>query len=112
VKFVMSADQPLSRIGSSQPVYGISVAAELTGVHPQMLRTYEARGLIDPHRTDGGTRRYSGDDVNRVQRITGLLLTGLNLEGVQQVLALEEETKRLRAEISRLRVERRGSAPR
>jgi MerR family transcriptional regulator/heat shock protein HspR len=105
---VTSPELPVIRHGSSQPVYGISVAAELTGVHPQMLRTYEARGLIDPHRTDGGTRRYSGDDVTRVLRITGLLLTGLNLEGVQQVLALEEETKQLRAEISRLRAERAG----
>ena len=87
-------------------LYGISVAAELTGVHPQMLRAYEAHGLIDPHRTDGGTRRYSGDDVTRVHRITGLLSTGLNLEEVQQVLALEDETRRLRAEIARLRTQR------
>jgi MerR family transcriptional regulator/heat shock protein HspR len=102
---VSQPDDPMAPLASSHPLYGISVAAELTGVHPQMLRSYEAHGLIGPHRTDGGTRRYSGADVTRVHRITGLLSTGLNLEGVQQVLALEDETRRLRAEIARLQSE-------
>jgi DNA-binding transcriptional MerR regulator len=89
--------------GAERALYGMSVAADLTGVHPQMLRAYEARGLVTPYRTDGGTRRYSGNDIARVQRITQLLQTGLNLEGVQQVLRLEAETQRLQAEIDELR---------
>jgi MerR family transcriptional regulator, heat shock protein HspR len=88
-------------------LFGMSVASDLTGVHPQMLRTYEAKGLLTPHRTDGGTRRYSGNDIDRILRITELLGSGLNLEGVQQVLRLEAETQRLRAEVEQLR----GSEP-
>jgi MerR family transcriptional regulator, heat shock protein HspR len=84
-------------------LYGMAVASDLTGVHPQMLRTYEARGLVTPYRTEGGTRRYSANDISRIQRITELIASGLNLEGVQQVLRLEAETARLRAEIEELR---------
>lgn len=82
-------------LNPQQGLFGISVAAELTGVNAQMLRTYEARGLIDPHRTDGGTRRYSQDDIARVDRITSLLADGLNIAGIAQVLALEAEVARL-----------------
>jgi MerR family transcriptional regulator/heat shock protein HspR len=78
-----------------QALFGISVASELTGVNAQMLRTYEARGLLDPHRTAGGTRRYSQDDLTRVDRITSLLADGLNIAGIAQVLALEAEVARL-----------------
>ena len=84
-------------------LYGISVAAELTGVNPQMLRVYEDRGLLEPQRTEGGTRRYSGNDIDRSNHIAALLASGLNLVGVEQVLALEAETVRLRDQISRLR---------
>ena len=83
-------------------LYGISVAAELTGVNPQMLRVYEDRGLVEPHRTDGGTRRYSTSDIDRINQIATLLASGLNLAGVQQVLALQAETVRLRDQIRRL----------
>ena len=83
-------------------VYGISVAAELTGVSPQNLRAYEAKGLIAPARTDGGTRRYSDHDVARVDRITVLLAAGLNLAGVSLVLDLQDETRRLRRRIATL----------
>ncbi len=89
--------------GSDRALYGISVTSDLTGVHPQTLRTYEARGLLEPHRTDGGTRRYSGDDIERIRRITELLSSGLNLEGVQQVLRLEAQATDLRNEIAELR---------
>lgn len=89
--------------GSDRGLYGISVMSDLTGVHPQTLRTYEAKGLLEPHRTEGGTRRYSGNDVERIRRITELLASGLNLEGVQQVLRLEAEAGRLRDEIAELR---------
>ena len=88
---------------SNRALYGISVAAELTGINPQMLRVYESRGLLEPQRTEGGTRRYSRNDIDRIKQITTLLGSGLNLAGVQQVLALEAETHQLRSEIERLR---------
>jgi MerR family transcriptional regulator, heat shock protein HspR len=88
---------------SNRALYGISVAAELTGINPQMLRVYESRGLLEPQRTEGGTRRYSRNDIDRIKQITTLLGSGLNLAGVQQVLALEAETDQLRSEIERLR---------
>jgi MerR family transcriptional regulator/heat shock protein HspR len=84
-------------------VYSISVASELTGVNPQMLRTYENKGLLAPFRTEGGTRRYSGHDVERIGQITTLLASGLNLAGVEHVLRLQAETERLQATIDRLR---------
>lgn len=83
-------------------LYGISVASELTGVHPQNLRAYEAKGLIEPQRTAGGTRRYSDHDVARINRISVLLEAGLNLKGVAAVLELEEETARLRHQLAAL----------
>ena len=89
--------------GPDRGLYGISVAAELTGVNPQMLRAYEAKGLLEPERTDGGTRRYSGHDIDRVNEITGLLDAGLNLTGIGVVLELQAENRRLRAELDRLR---------
>jgi MerR family transcriptional regulator/heat shock protein HspR len=84
-------------------LYGISVTSELTGVNPQNLRVYESRGLIEPQRTAGGTRRYSEHDVARINRISGLLDAGLNLKGIAHVLELEAETARLRREVKRLR---------
>ena len=78
-------------------VYGISVAAELAGMGVQNLRLYEARGLLQPARTDGGTRRYSVDDLDRLQRIGQLLAAGLNLAGISMVLDLEAQNQRLRA---------------
>ena len=94
--------------GPDKALYGISVAAELTGVNPQMLRTYEAKVLLDPWRTQGGTRRYSGHDLERIDQITTLLDEGLNLAGIAHVLALQAETHRLRAEIQRLRTQPPG----
>jgi MerR family transcriptional regulator, heat shock protein HspR len=86
-------------------VYVISVAAELAGVHPQTLRIYERKGLLDPARTEGGSRRYSDVDIEQLQRIQELTAAGLNLEGVKRVLELEAEVAALRAEIDRLRAE-------
>lgn len=77
-------------------VYVISVAAELAGVHPQTLRIYERRGLLAPSRTDGGSRRYSERDIAHLRRIQELTNAGINLAGVQQILALEEEVAQLR----------------
>jgi MerR family transcriptional regulator/heat shock protein HspR len=84
-------------------VFSISVAAEITGLHPQTLRIYEREGLLEPGRSGGGTRRYSSRDIERLHEIISLTGTGLNLAGVRQVLALQEETRQLRAEITRLR---------
>jgi DNA-binding transcriptional MerR regulator len=79
-------------------VYGISVAAELVGMSVQSLRFYEARDLLDPDRTAGGTRRYSANDLTRLRRIGQLLGAGLNLAGIAMVLDLEDENAQLRAE--------------
>jgi DNA-binding transcriptional MerR regulator len=79
-------------------VYGISVAADLVGMGVQNLRLYEARGLLAPERTDGGTRRYSANDLGRLRRIGDLLDAGLNLAGIGMVLDLEGENARLRGE--------------
>ena len=84
-------------------LFSISVAAELAGLHPQTLRIYEREGLIDPARSPGGTRRYSTDDLSRLQEITTVMSSGLNLAGVRKVLELQEETRRLHAEIERLK---------
>jgi len=84
-------------------VYAISVAAELTGAAVQNLRVYERRGLVGPSRTDGGTRRYSEDDLDRVRRILSLLEGGLNLAGVAMVLELEDDNARLRERLRRTR---------
>lgn len=89
----------------TRAVYVISVAAELAGVHPQTLRIYERKGLLDPARTAGGSRRYSEADIAVLQRIQDLTNEGLNLAGVQRVLQLEAELARLRAEIDALRRE-------
>ena len=80
-------------------VYVISVAAELAGMHPQTLRIYERRGLVQPARTQGGNRRYSDADIERLQRISDLAEQGMNLEGIRRVMELEYENERLRAEL-------------
>ena len=94
---------PYSRPGPEQAVYVISVAAELAGMHPQTLRIYERRGLLDPARTSGGNRRYSEADVDLLLRIAQLTTDGLNLAGVKRVLALEAEVSRLEAELEEAR---------
>jgi MerR family transcriptional regulator/heat shock protein HspR len=86
----------------------ISVAAELVGMHPQTLRIYESKGLVRPGRTPGGTRLYSERDLERlrvIQRLTTEL--GLNLAGVERVIALEDELQRLRMRMERLEREMR-----
>jgi DNA-binding transcriptional MerR regulator len=79
-------------------VYGITVAAELVGMGAQTLRLYEARGLLEPARTDGGTRRYSANDLDRIRRIGDLLDAGLNLAGIAMVLDLEAQNTQLQAD--------------
>jgi MerR family transcriptional regulator/heat shock protein HspR len=84
-------------------VFVISVAAELAGMHAQTLRMYERKGLLNPTRTPGGSRRYSEEDVALLRRIQELTNTGLNLEGVRRVIELEAEVTRLRMEVEQLR---------
>lgn len=87
----------------ARAVYVISVAAELAGVHPQTLRIYERKGLVDPARTPGGSRRYSEDDIAQLRRIQELTEEGLNLAGVARVMELEAELARLRRELEATR---------
>ena len=88
---------------ATRAVYVISVAAELAGVHPQTLRIYERKGLLDPARTAGGNRRYSDSDLDRLRRIAELTDEGLNLAGVRRVLELEAEIARLENDLRRAR---------
>ena len=81
-------------------IFAISVAADLAGTTIQNLRVYERRGLLEPDRTDGGTRQYSQHDVERLQRIRELLDAGLNLAGITHVLALEAEVDRLEEQVA------------
>jgi MerR family transcriptional regulator/heat shock protein HspR len=83
-------------------VFVISVAAELAGVHPQTLRIYERKGLLDPARTGGGSRRYSEFDIERLRRIQELTNEGLNLAGVKRVLELEAHVEELRERLAQL----------
>ena len=87
----------------TRPVYMISVAAELASMHPQTLRIYEQRGLIEPDRSPKGTRRYSQSDVDRLRRIQQLTSElGMNLAGVERVLELEEKLLRMRRKVEAL----------
>ncbi len=88
-------------LDQDKAIYIISVAAELAGVHPQTLRVYERKGLLQPQRTQGNTRRYSQRDIALLQRIQELTTEGLNLAGVMKVLELEDELTRLRAKSER-----------
>jgi MerR family transcriptional regulator, heat shock protein HspR len=88
---------------NSRPVYMISIAAELAGMHPQTLRIYEQRGLIEPDRSPKGTRRYSQADVERLRRIQQLTSElGMNLAGVERVFQLEGELDQMRRRMDRL----------
>ena len=113
-------------------LFSISVAAELSGLHPQTLRAYEREGLLEPARTSGGTRRYSGAEVDYLREISALADAGVNIAGMRRIVdlnktvrvlrsklssfeALKEEAQRLRAEIASLKADadrRRRSARR
>ena len=96
-------DDPLPR--SARGVYGISVASELSGFDPQTLRLYERRGLLTPGRTDGGTRRYSDDDLDRLARISALVAQGINIAGIAQILHLEHRNSELESDYGDLKSE-------
>ncbi|WP_297698759.1 helix-turn-helix transcriptional regulator [Mycobacterium sp.] len=93
------ADAP----ASDHAVYGISVAAELSGIPVQSLRLYERHGLLTPARSQGGTRRYSADDLTRLKRISGLVEAGVNLSGIARILDLEDDNATLSAANTDLR---------
>ena len=95
-------EKQLTNDSSARGVYGISVASELSGIGPQTLRLYERRGLLAPSRSDGGTRRYSDDDLQRLQRITELVDEGVNIAGIAQILDLETKNSQLKSDYARL----------
>jgi MerR family transcriptional regulator/heat shock protein HspR len=89
------------------PRYMISVAADLVGMHPQTLRIYESKGLVQPKRTPGNTRLYSDADLARLQTIQQLTELGLNLAGVERVLVLEDQLRRMQAQLERMELRMR-----
>src|SRR5215218_4703777 len=93
---------PLGAPGPATPVYVISVAAELTGLHPQTLRQYDRAGLVSPGRTGGGGRRYSLNDIEMLRVVAELTAAGIGLEGVRRILELENQVVALRARNSEL----------
>jgi MerR family transcriptional regulator, heat shock protein HspR len=98
---------------TDRPIYMISVAAELVGVHPQTLRQYEDKGLVRPKRTPGGTRLYSEADIERLQIVQRLTTeVGLNLAGVELVLRLEDELRKAHVQIERLQKQLRDDIQR
>lgn len=103
----MARERPVGP--STRALYVISVAAELAGVHPQTLRIYERKGLLDPARTGGGNRRYSDADIAHLRRIQDLTAAGVNLEGVRRILALEAQLDRLERELEQARAEARDA---
>jgi MerR family transcriptional regulator/heat shock protein HspR len=107
---------PFGAPGPDAAVYVISVAAELTGLHPQTLRAYERMGLIEPGRTGGGGRRYSHRDLERLRQIADLTSAGIGIEGVRRIMALELQVDALRARneelVAELDAVRRGFAAR
>src|ERR1700758_5577016 len=96
-------DDPVSR--AARGVYGISVASELSGFDPQTLRLYERRGLLSPARSDGGTRRYSDDDLDLLARISDLVAQGINIAGIAQILHLQRRNTELESDNSDLKSE-------
>ena len=100
-----------SLVPDPRPRYSISVAAELAGLHQQTLRVYEARGLVRPRRTPGGTRRYSDADLDRLRKISALTgELGMNLAGATRVLELEDMISRLDAQVAELQAQLAAAA--
>jgi len=92
-------------------VFAISVAAQLCGLHPQTLRVYEREGLVGPDRSAGGTRLYSGRDVQKLRQIAALTDTGINIAGIKRVLELQDEVRRLKTQIQRMDARIKRQAP-
>lgn len=94
--------------GRNKPLYMISVAAELTGMHPQTLRVYEQKGLVNPGRSRGNTRLYSQADIDRLNLISKLTDEGINLAGVVRILDMREQTLQLKDELGSMRDQMRA----
>jgi MerR family transcriptional regulator, heat shock protein HspR len=105
----MARRTPFEPPGPDAAVYVISVAAELSGLHPQTLRTYERMGLITPGRTGGGGRRYSHRDIELLRQIASLTSAGIGIEGVRRILELENQVAALKARTEELRAELEGT---
>lgn len=105
----MAGRTPFEPPGPDAAVYVISVAAELSGLHPQTLRTYERMGLITPGRTGGGGRRYSHSDIELLRQIASLTSAGIGIEGVRRILELEHQVAALRARNEELQAELEGT---
>lgn len=99
----MTDNATRNAVAGAMGVYGISVAAELSGIGVQTLRLYERRGLITPTRTDGGTRRYSTDDLERIRRIGQLVADGINIAGIAVILDLQDHISALSTDNAALR---------
>ncbi len=95
----------MAQTDRNKPLYMISVAADLAGLHPQTLRIYEAKGLVSPQRTSGNTRMYSQADVDRLELIGRLTDEGINLAGVMRILDQKERMREIQAEADKLREE-------
>lgn len=95
----------MAQTDRNKPLYMISVAADLAGLHPQTLRIYEAKGLVSPQRTSGNTRMYSQADVDRLELIGRLTDEGINLAGVMRILDQKERMREVQAEADKLREE-------
>ena len=94
---------PVAASDGTTGVYGITVAAQLTGISVQALRLYERKGLLEPDRTGGGTRRYSDTDIARLRRIRQLIDDGVNLTGIARILGLEADNTALHSDNTGLR---------
>ncbi len=95
----------MPKADKNRPLYMISVAADLAGLHPQTLRIYESKGLVTPQRTSGNTRMYSQADVERLELISQLTDEGINLAGVMRILDQKERMSQMQAEIDEMRCE-------
>lgn len=97
-------------LSEDAPVYVISVAAAISGLHAQTLRQYDRLGLVSPGRTSAGQRLYSMRDIELLQEVQRLSNQGVNLEGIKRVLALEKEVERLQRRLMRLEADQRAGA--
>jgi MerR family transcriptional regulator/heat shock protein HspR len=102
---MVSRREPFSATADDAPVFVISVAAELTGMHPQTLRTYDRMGLVRPGRAVGGGRRYSLRDIALLRTVADLTSTGIGIEGVRRILELESQLAALHARVAELEAE-------
>lgn len=99
---MVNRDYGIPDIDVDAAVYGITVAAQLANLHPQTLRQYDRLGLVSPSRTEGKTRLFSLRDIARLREVTQLTADGVNLAGIQRIMALEEENLRLRQKLDEL----------